>query len=77
MAWGKQSEIVSERLRFERDMQRIRNSYVETDKEFEEWKEGVLTFEHSEHSADGDSGDDDWVCNGESVWPAEDENDIQ
>ena len=59
------------------DVRRIHESYEETEKEFQKWKESVLKFEHFEYGTDDDSGGDDRVCDGESVWPGEDEDDLQ
>lgn len=77
MGWREQNEILEERKRLEHDIRRFSESFEEIDKEFNKWKEGVLVFEHSEYSSDDNSGDDDWVCDGECVWSTEDENDIQ
>lgn len=69
--------ILEEEARLKKDMQRIRDSYEEMDRDFNKWKEGVLRFEHGEHSIDDYSGGDDRVRDGQCVRTAEDEDDIQ
>ena len=43
----------------------------------EETKTEAMDIEHGEYCTDGDSGDDDRICDREWVWSAEDEDDIQ
>ena len=70
-----EAEILREEAKLREDIQRIHNSYKETDKEFNKWKKEVLRFEYTEHCADGDSDGDDRVRNWKRVWTAKDEND--
>ena len=69
--------IMEEHERLERDIQKMRDSFIELDKEFQKWKEGVLKFEHSEYCSDDNSELDPGIHDRERIWSDEDENDIQ
>ena len=58
-------------------IQRLEKIFKEIEDKFEEWKEGVLQFEHSQLNIDDNLVDDDRICDGECVWTTEDEDDIQ
>lgn len=73
----KRDAVLEERKAYEVAQQRIAAAYAKEDQKFEEWKEGVLKFEHSEFGIDDNLGDDDRICDGESVRSAEDEDDFQ
>ena len=67
-------ELEEERKRFEADLRKIKDSYQETEKEFNKWKEGVLIFEHSEHSDGDNSLGDDRIRDWEDLGRDEDED---
>ena len=70
----KKNGFEEEQKLFDNAQKHIEDSYKKMDEEFEKWKEGVLIFEHSEYSVVDNSVDDNWVHNGEHLWPSEDED---
>lgn len=66
--------LVQEAAEFQKRQQKVQKIFDQYDLEFEEWKERVLQFEHSEYSADDNSVSDDWICDGECMGESESES---
>ena len=77
MRKSEQKKILQEETKLREDIRKIHDSYEQTDREFNKWKEGVLKFEYSKHCANDCSGGDDRVRDGQRIRTAEDEDDIQ